>query len=37
MPLMKRLNARTVATLGAGKEYEDFNLHFHKRKYGGAQ
>ncbi|VEJ44434.1 Uncharacterised protein [Bartonella vinsonii] len=37
MPLMNRLNARAVATLGAGKYNDGAGLHLHKRKDGGAQ
>ncbi|UNE54981.1 tyrosine-type recombinase/integrase [Bartonella machadoae] len=37
MPLMNRLNARAVATLGAGKYNDGAGLLLHKRKDGGAQ
>ncbi|WP_254493885.1 site-specific integrase [Bartonella sp. B1099] len=37
MPLMNRLNARSVATLGAGKYNDGAGLLLHKRKDGGAQ
>ncbi|UNE53643.1 tyrosine-type recombinase/integrase [Bartonella machadoae] len=37
MPLMNRLNARAVATLGAGKYNDGAGLVLHKRKDGGAQ
>ncbi|EJF98597.1 hypothetical protein MEI_00420 [Bartonella vinsonii subsp. arupensis Pm136co] len=37
MPLMNRLNARAVATLGAGKYNDGASLLLHKRKDGGAQ
>ncbi len=34
---MSRLNARSVATLGAGKYNDGAGLLLHKRKDGGAQ
>ncbi len=34
---MNRLNARAVATLGAGKYNDGVGLLLHKRKDGGAQ
>ncbi len=34
---MNRLNARAVATLGAGKYNDGAGLLLHKRKDGGAQ
>ncbi|UNF46208.1 integrase arm-type DNA-binding domain-containing protein [Bartonella krasnovii] len=37
MVLMNRLNARSVATLGAGKYNDGAGLLLHKRKDGGAQ
>ncbi|EJF85293.1 tyrosine-type recombinase/integrase [Bartonella rattimassiliensis] len=37
MALMNRLNARAVATLGAGKYNDGAGLLLHKRKDGGAQ
>ncbi|WP_273755680.1 site-specific integrase [Bartonella sp. MM73XJBT.G] len=37
MALMNRLNARSVATLGAGKYNDGAGLLLHKRKDGGAQ
>ncbi|EJF82929.1 tyrosine-type recombinase/integrase [Bartonella rattimassiliensis] len=37
MALMNRLNARSVATLGAGKYNDSAGLLLHKRKDGGAQ
>ncbi|WP_375631944.1 MULTISPECIES: tyrosine-type recombinase/integrase [unclassified Bartonella] len=37
MVLMNRLNARAVATLGAGKYNDGAGLLLHKRKDGGAQ
>ncbi|WP_019223351.1 tyrosine-type recombinase/integrase [Bartonella rattaustraliani] len=37
MALMNRLNARTVATLGAGKYNDGAGLLLHKREDGGAQ
>ncbi|KEC54017.1 hypothetical protein O9A_01407 [Bartonella koehlerae C-29] len=37
MPFINRLNAKTVATLGASKENEGANLHLHKCKEGGTQ
>ncbi|UNE54274.1 tyrosine-type recombinase/integrase [Bartonella machadoae] len=37
MPLMNRLNARAVATLGTGKYNDGAGLLLHKRKDGGAQ
>ncbi|EJF78943.1 Uncharacterised protein [Candidatus Bartonella washoeensis] len=37
MPLMNRLNARAVATLGAGKYNDGASLLLHKLKDGGAQ
>ncbi len=37
MVLMNRLNARAVATLGAGKYNDGAGLILHKRKDGGAQ
>ncbi len=36
MVLMNRLNARAVATLGAGKYNDGAGLLLHKRKDGGA-
>ncbi len=35
MPLMNRLNARAVATLGADKYNDGAGLYLHKRKDGG--
>ncbi|UNE54566.1 hypothetical protein [Bartonella machadoae] len=37
MLLMNRFNARAVATLVAGKEYDGSSLYLHKRKNGGVQ
>ncbi len=37
MALMNRFNARSVATLGAGKYNDGAGLLLHKRKDGGAQ
>ncbi|EJF79749.1 Uncharacterised protein [Bartonella doshiae] len=37
MALMNRLNARAVATLGAGKYNDGAELLLHKRKDGGAE
>ncbi len=37
MALMNCLNARSVATLGAGKYNDGAGLLLHKRKDGGAQ
>ncbi|EJF82936.1 hypothetical protein MCY_01457 [Bartonella rattimassiliensis 15908] len=37
MALMNRLNARSVATLGAGKYNDDAGLLLHKHKDRGAQ
>ncbi len=37
MPLMNRLNARGVATLGAGKYNDEASFLLHKCKEGGAQ
>ncbi len=37
MALMNRLNARSVATLGAGKYNDGTGLLFYMRKNGGAQ
>ncbi|EJF82015.1 hypothetical protein HNQ74_000423 [Bartonella doshiae] len=37
MPLMNRLNAKAVATLGASKYNDGASLLLHKRKDGGAQ
>ncbi|MET3560154.1 hypothetical protein ABID39_000846 [Bartonella japonica] len=37
MALINRLNARSVATLGASKYNDGADLLLHKRKDGGAQ